>query len=732
MSNGSHSFTARAMDAAGNTGAASGALAVTVDMIAPAVPSITAFSNDTGTVGDGITTDNTLTLTGTAAAGAAVKIYDGATLLGTTTASGGGAWSFDTSTLPIGAHSFTATATDAAGNTSAASSALSVAIQAVQLAAPVITSFSSDTGIVGDYITSDSTLTLSGTAMANTTVVIYDGASMLGSTSVNSSGNWSYTTSSRSSGLHNFTATDLDGSGNTSAASSVFAVTVDRTAPNRAVITGFSPDTDTIGDGVTSASAINLIGTAEANATVRLYEGGQLLGSAVADDSGDWSFATGALTSGSHGFTARAVDAAGNVGRSSTTLSVQVTSTTQTGGNSDFLGNDLNNSIITAGGNDNLYGNGGDDYLDGGAGDDILVGGPGNDTMVGGSGHDLYYVDNPSDIVRESVGGGYDIVHYHASNGGYALPTGQEIEELRLIGNGPINGAGNEFDNLLVGNAYDNQMYGNGGDDTLSGNGGNDLLDGGAGIDTLIGGIGDDIYVVDNVDDEVVEQANAGTDSVSAKVSFTLSDNVENLSLIGPGTLEAHGNALANNIYGNAWNNLLDGGGGADFMAGGAGDDAYFVDDANDIIWEAPGAGGDTAVSTVSFKLNAGSEIETLVLLDSGGTINGWGNEFNNLLQGNNWDNMLNGWGGDDALVGRGGADRFVMTDGGGGDTIVDFIRAQGDKVDLRQVSSAHSFSDLQMVDHGNYTTITWGTTDSVTVIGLHPNQLNSSDFLFV
>jgi Ca2+-binding RTX toxin-like protein len=285
---------------------------------------------------------------------------------------------------------------------------------------------------------------------------------------------------------------------------------------------------------------------------------------------------------------------------------------------------------------------------------------------------------------------------------------------------------------LLVGNAYDNQMYGNGGDDTLSGNGGNDLLDGGAGIDTLIGGIGDDIYVVDNVDDEVVEQANAGTDSVSAKVSFTLSDNVENLSLIGPGTLEAHGNALANNIYGNAWNNLLDGGGGADFMAGGAGDDAYFVDDANDIIWEAPGAGGDTAVSTVSFKLNAGSEIETLVLLDSGGTINGWGNEFNNLLQGNNWDNVLNGWGGDDALVGRGGADRFVMTDGGGGDTIVDFIRAQGDKVDLRQVSSAHSFSDLQMVDHGNYTTITWGTTDSVTVIGLHPNQLNSSDFLFV
>ena len=44
-------------------------------------------------MGDGITNDNTLTLTGTAVANSTVKVYDGATLLGTATANGSGAWS---------------------------------------------------------------------------------------------------------------------------------------------------------------------------------------------------------------------------------------------------------------------------------------------------------------------------------------------------------------------------------------------------------------------------------------------------------------------------------------------------------------------------------------------------------------------------------------------------------------------------------------------------------------
>ena len=90
LPNGGHSLTATATDAAGNTGVASSALNVTIDTAAPVAPSITSFSTDSGVVGDGITNDNTLTLTGTAEAGSTVKVYDGATLLGSALASGTG------------------------------------------------------------------------------------------------------------------------------------------------------------------------------------------------------------------------------------------------------------------------------------------------------------------------------------------------------------------------------------------------------------------------------------------------------------------------------------------------------------------------------------------------------------------------------------------------------------------------------------------------------------------
>ena len=113
-----------------DTSSASAALSVTIDTVAPGVPTITSFSNDSGVVGDGITNDNTLALTGSAQANSTVRLYDGATLLGSATANGSGAWSYTTAVLADGAHNFTATASDAAGNVSAASAGFSVTIDA--------------------------------------------------------------------------------------------------------------------------------------------------------------------------------------------------------------------------------------------------------------------------------------------------------------------------------------------------------------------------------------------------------------------------------------------------------------------------------------------------------------------------------------------------------------------------------------------------------------------------
>jgi hypothetical protein len=108
----------------------------TPDTTAPAAPKIVAFTPDTGTVGDKITTASVLTLSGTAEAGSTVKLFDGTTQIGTAKANASGAWSVATTKLSGGSHNFTARAADAAGNTSSASSPLSVRVDAAPVTSP--------------------------------------------------------------------------------------------------------------------------------------------------------------------------------------------------------------------------------------------------------------------------------------------------------------------------------------------------------------------------------------------------------------------------------------------------------------------------------------------------------------------------------------------------------------------------------------------------------------------
>ena len=289
----------------------------------PAAPTITSFSPDTGVVGDGITDPAILTLTGTAVANSTVKIYDGSTLLGTATASGTGAWNFTTVPLPDGLHKFTATDT-VNGTTGAASAVMNVTVDTVAPAAPTIASFSTDSGTVGDHITNDATLTLTGTAEANSTVKVFDGTTLLGSAVANSSGAWTYTTAALANGAHSLTATASDAAANTSAASAALSVTIDTTAPVAPTIASFSPDTGTVGDRITSANVLTLTGTAEANSTVKVFDGTTLLGSAVANGSGAWTYTTAALANGAHSLTATASDAASNTGAASTATVVTI------------------------------------------------------------------------------------------------------------------------------------------------------------------------------------------------------------------------------------------------------------------------------------------------------------------------------------------------------------------------------------------------------------------------
>lgn len=349
------------------------------------------------------------------------------------------------------------------------------------------------------------------------------------------------------------------------------------------------------------------------------------------------------------------------------------------------IGNDIDNGIYGTNysntldgktGNDMLYGHGGDDILDGGDGNDSLYGGTGNDlmrggsgddvlsgnsginTMSGGAGNDTYYYVGTGDSVNENTGEGTDTIHTSVS---YTL--GANIENLVLTGSA-VEGGGNGLNNRITGNQYNNRLYGYAGNDYLEGGTGDDTLDGGTGTDTLIGGIGNDIYYVDRNFDVVSENVSEGIDTVFALNSYTLSENIENLTLTGT-AYAGYGNAFNNYIKGSDQNNYLEGRGGVDTLDGGKGDDMYQVYDADDLILEFEYSGIDTIYSDIDYTLPA--HVENLSIHNSSSAISAIGNDLNNEIIGNSLNNILIGNAGNDMLNGSMGADTLI---GGQGDDI--------------------------------------------------------------
>jgi hypothetical protein len=190
-------------------------------------------------------------------------------------------------------------------------------------AAPSITSFSKDSGKVGDFITNDNTLTLKGMAAANSAVAVYEGAKKIGTATSDDSGTWSFVTAALADGAHHLTARVTDGAGQTGPASSVLSVTIDTHAPNAPTLGVFSSDGKAV-TGTTMVDAFLLKGMAEANSTITIFDSGRELGSTKTKADGTWAFDTDHLTDGNHSFTSSAVDAAGNVSALSAKKSIAV------------------------------------------------------------------------------------------------------------------------------------------------------------------------------------------------------------------------------------------------------------------------------------------------------------------------------------------------------------------------------------------------------------------------
>ena len=377
----------------------------------------------------------------------------------------------------------------------------------------------------------------------------------------------------------------------------------------------------------------------------------------------------------------------------------------------------------------NLTGNALRQSITGNAGDNVLDSGGGvADTLTGLTGNDTYVVRNAADVIVEAdLQGTADRVNAAVS---FVLDNSDNIEILQTVSAAAttlINLTGNTLGQTVIGNAGGNRIDGALGNDTLTGAAGNDIF-----IFSTAGGAANTDIVTDySVLDDTIEVSNlafagltvgalaasafvanaTGTattadhrivyntttgaltfDSngglvaggitqfatLAAGLSMTEADFIVTGTGAVPDPTQIFGGSGNDNLIGTNANDTLSGLAGDDTLTGGLGNDVNFggtgndrfvVQGSADVVTEFAGEGVDTVLSSGSFVLSAGSEVEFLQTTFAAGTtaINLTGNALAQTVYGNAGNNSIDdgGVGAADTLSGGAGNDTYYVSNAG-------------------------------------------------------------------
>jgi Ca2+-binding RTX toxin-like protein len=307
-------------------------------------------------------------------------------------------------------------------------------------------------------------------------VNLYSGSTQIGSTTADSSGNWTATVT-LGQGTHSITATVTDAAGNTGPASLPVSISIDTTAP--VVSTPDMAATSDTGssstDNVTTDITPTFTGTTEAGSTVKLFTGSTLIGTATADSSGTWSVTSSALAQGTYSITATATDAAGSMSLASAALVITIGTAPSTGLEPfDLPVSGTPTSTFTATARR--------EKLNGTAGNDSLDDGNQVCTMAGGLGDDTYTVARSRCYnITEKGSAGIDTVVSQVDS----FTLSGNVENLTLAGTNQ-RAIGNSLSNIITSTLGHNYLKGQGGDDILAAGGGDNKLCGGTGHDMFV------------------------------------------------------------------------------------------------------------------------------------------------------------------------------------------------------------------------------------------------------
>ncbi|HAY43809.1 MAG TPA: hypothetical protein DCY59_09780, partial [Micrococcaceae bacterium] len=368
LSEGAHTFQATVTLPAKGESERSKPFKLEVDFTAPAEPTIDQVMDDAGAiqgvVESGQTTDDaTPTLSGKAEKGSIVRIFSNGNLLGGAQADANGEWLFTPAkSLADGAHTFTITASDAAGNQTASAVPYEIHIDTLRPEAPTIVSVEDDVGQVQGFLqkgdpTDDTQPTFKGAAEANSTVIVRDNGVEIGRVQANGEGEWSFTpVLALSGGAHGITVVALDKAGNVSVPSDSFDFSVIVVPAEPAAAPTIDSIYDDVGlaKGLLASGAVTddsmplVSGKGVPNTTVILKDNGVEVGRSLVDAAGDWTFLPSApLSFGLHNLVATTVDIAGNLGRSSGVFGFRVVELGRAGAMENF--NTLPYDLVSTG-----------------------------------------------------------------------------------------------------------------------------------------------------------------------------------------------------------------------------------------------------------------------------------------------------------------------------------------------------------------------------------------------
>lgn len=322
-----------------------------------------------------------------------------------------------------------------------------------------------------------------------------------------------------------------------------------------------------------------------------------------------------------------------------------------------LIGNDTDNVITAAGGNDTLEGWGGSDVLDGGAGTDKAV-------------------------FSGAVGATVDLGKTGLQNTGYGFDKLIGIEDLE----------GGSVADRLTGDVNGNVLTGNGGDDTLKGGGGNDTLEGGAGSDRAIfTGARADYTVTANGDGTfTVTDATAGRDGTDVLSNVRILDFADqSMALTNtapaapslsaqsvseaalPSTIvailsstDAEGDTVSYSLSNPSGLFRIDG---SNLILQGSLD--FETKAQHTVTVTAKDAFGLSTSRTVTIDVTNAVETTPLTLYGTSATDSLQGENGNDLLYGNAGNDVLRGEIGNDKL--HGGTGRDILTGGSGFDIFV-------------------------------------------------------------